>query len=49
MRGMALELRVPGRDLAVVRNTAKKLRPGGVGYYPESNFVHVDMGRVRSW
>ena len=49
MRGMALDLRVPGRDLAVVRNSARKLRLGGVGYYPESNFVHVDVGRIRSW
>ena len=32
-----------------LRKAALQLRMGGVGYYPESNFVHVDSGRVRSW
>jgi uncharacterized protein YcbK (DUF882 family) len=47
--GMAIDIRVPGRPLAVVRDTAKALRAGGVGYYPDSNFVHLDVGRVRYW
>ena len=47
--GMAIDIRVPGRRLAVVRDTAKALRAGGVGYYPDSGFVHVDVGRVRYW
>lgn len=47
--GMAIDIRVPGRPLAVVRDTAKGLRAGGVGYYPESDFVHLDVGRVRYW
>ena len=32
-----------------IRNTALALKAGGVGYYPRSNFVHVDTGKVRSW
>jgi len=47
--GMAIDVRVPGRSLPVVRDAAKELRSGGVGYYPDSNFVHVDVGRVRYW
>ncbi len=48
-RGMAADIRVPGRELAQVREAALALRAGGVGYYPSSGFVHVDVGRVRSW
>ena len=47
--GMAIDIRVPGRALRAVRDTATALRAGGVGYYPDSDFVHVDVGRVRSW
>ncbi|MDH5558052.1 MAG: DUF882 domain-containing protein, partial [Alphaproteobacteria bacterium] len=32
-----------------LRNAAKSLQAGGVGYYPKSNFIHVDTGRVRFW
>lgn len=49
MEGKAIDIRVPGIKLAHLRDTAKALRIGGVGYYPESNFVHVDTGRVRYW
>ncbi len=47
--GMAIDIRVPGRRLRHVRAAALSLRRGGVGYYPRSNFVHVDTGRVRTW
>lgn len=47
--GMAIDIRVPGRPLRAVRDAAKALRAGGVGYYPDSNFVHLDVGRVRYW
>jgi uncharacterized protein YcbK (DUF882 family) len=47
--GMAIDIRVPGRPLRAVRDAAKALRAGGVGYYADSNFVHVDVGRVRYW
>lgn len=48
-KGMAADIRVPGRSLALLRRTAISLKAGGVGYYPDSQFVHVDVGRVRAW
>lgn len=49
MVGQAIDIRIPGRDLQSVRNAALSLRGGGVGFYPASQFVHVDVGRVRAW
>ena len=49
MKGQAADIRVPGSSTKKVRNTARALRVGGVGYYPRSGFVHVDTGDVRSW
>jgi uncharacterized protein YcbK (DUF882 family) len=49
MKGEAIDLCVPGRSLAKVHEAALKLRLGGVGYYPQSDFVHLDTGRVRQW
>ncbi len=49
MDGRAIDIRIPGRSLTDVRNAALSVRGGGVGFYPESQFVHVDIGRVRSW
>ena len=49
MAGAAIDLRVEGRALSAVRLAALSLRGGGVGYYPRSNFVHVDVGPVRHW
>jgi len=49
MQGMAIDIRVPGRELASVHGTALALGRGGVGLYPTSDFVHVDVGRVRKW
>lgn len=49
MDGLAIDIRVPGRKLADVRRAALALKGGGVGYYPASDFVHVDVGRVRTW
>jgi uncharacterized protein YcbK (DUF882 family) len=48
-RGMAVDLRVPGRPLPRLRAAALALQRGGVGYYPDSDFVHIDVGRVRAW
>jgi len=45
----AIDIRVPGRDLTTLRKAALALGGGGVGFYPKSNFVHVDVGRVRRW
>jgi uncharacterized protein YcbK (DUF882 family) len=47
--GKAVDIRVPGIKLEHLRDTAKALKIGGVGFYPGSNFVHVDTGRVRYW
>ena len=49
MDGLAIDIRLPGRDLAKVHRAALALKGGGVGYYPVSNFVHMDVGRVREW
>jgi uncharacterized protein YcbK (DUF882 family) len=49
LRGMAIDLRLPGRGLAAVRDAALAIGRGGVGYYPRSDFVHVDTGPVRRW
>ena len=49
LAGMAIDIRVPGRRLRHVRAAALALKRGGVGYYPHSDFVHVDTGRIRTW
>jgi uncharacterized protein YcbK (DUF882 family) len=49
MEGKAIDIRLPGVALDTVRDSALGLARGGVGYYPDSNFVHVDTGRVRVW
>jgi uncharacterized protein YcbK (DUF882 family) len=49
MEGKAVDIRLPDRSLALLRRSALSMQKGGVGYYPESNFVHVDTGRVRRW
>ena len=47
--GKAMDIRVPGVKLDHLRGAAAALKLGGVGFYPSSNFVHVDTGRVRYW
>jgi uncharacterized protein YcbK (DUF882 family) len=49
MQGKAIDVRLPGHDLAKLRKAALSLKAGGVGYYPKSNFLHLDTGRVRHW
>jgi uncharacterized protein YcbK (DUF882 family) len=49
MQGEAIDIRIPGVSIARLRDAALSLHRGGVGYYPESRFVHVDVGRVRRW
>jgi uncharacterized protein YcbK (DUF882 family) len=49
MQGRAVDVRLSGVALAELRDAALSLRAGGVGYYPDSQFVHLDTGRVRSW
>jgi uncharacterized protein YcbK (DUF882 family) len=45
----AIDFRFPGVDSARIRDIARALQRGGVGYYRQSDFVHVDSGRVRYW
>jgi uncharacterized protein YcbK (DUF882 family) len=45
----AIDLRMPGIDTLRLRKAALALARGGVGYYPHSDFIHVDTGRVRQW
>lgn len=47
--GKAIDIRVPGVPTAHLRDAAMSLEAGGVGYYPKSQFVHVDVGPVRHW
>jgi uncharacterized protein YcbK (DUF882 family) len=49
MRGQAIDLRLPGYSTEGLRRIATGMKAGGVGYYPKSDFVHVDTGRVRYW
>ncbi len=49
MEGKAIDIRIPGVDLKHLQTVAKSLEAGGVGYYAQSNFVHMDVGRVRYW
>ena len=49
IHGMAIDLRLPGHPLRTVQRAALDLARGGVGFYPRSDFVHVDTGPVRRW
>lgn len=49
MQGLAIDIRLPDVDLMHLRDAAISLQAGGVGYYAKSNFLHIDMGKPRSW
>lgn len=49
MDGKAVDIRLPGYDLIQLHQIAVAMRAGGVGNYPASDFVHIDVGRVRTW
>ena len=49
MQGLAMDIRIPGVSTRELREYALSLREGGVGFYPQNGFVHVDVGRVRQW
>jgi len=49
LKGQAIDLKIPHVDLSRVRDVALDLRLGGVGYYRQSDFVHLDSGRLRQW
>lgn len=48
-QGKAIDIYIPGIPLEILRDTAISLRAGGVGFYPSSNFVHIDTGSFRIW
>ena len=47
--GKASDIRIEGVELATLHLAALSLEAGGVGFYPQSDFVHVDVGPVRQW
>lgn len=49
MQGQAIDLFMRGRALRDLRAAALSVKGGGVGYYPDAGFVHIDSGRVRQW
>lgn len=49
LSGRAVDVRLVGQETQQLRKAALALAQGGVGFYPRSNFVHIDTGPVRSW
>jgi len=49
IKGKAVDIYVPNVSIRKLRDVALGMKRGGVGYYPSSHFVHVDVGPVRSW
>jgi uncharacterized protein YcbK (DUF882 family) len=49
IEGKAIDISLPGYELKTLQRAAIDLQRGGVGYYPLSDFVHVDVGRIRRW
>ncbi len=49
IEGKAIDIYIPSVKLSKVRRTALALRQGGVGYYPETGFIHIDSGKLRTW
>lgn len=49
MQGKAIDIRIPGVDIKHLHRGASSLKQGGVGLYSSSDFVHLDVGRVRYW
>ncbi len=47
--GKAMDTTMPGMSMERVRESAARLQMGGVGYYGDTNFVHIDVGGVRMW
>ena len=47
--GKAIDIRLPGCNTRYLRDACISLRSGGVGYYKDSDFVHLDTGPTRKW
>jgi len=48
-KGKAVDIRLPGHSVRHIGRAARTLRAGGVGLYPDSDFVHIDTGPIRTW
>ncbi|MDH4569678.1 DUF882 domain-containing protein [Pseudomonas sp. BN414] len=49
IRGMAADIRIPGVSVERLGKLVRAIGAGGVGFYPSKGFIHVDVGRVRTW
>lgn len=49
MQGRAIDFNIPGYSTSDLHRAARELRAGGVGYYPNASFIHIDTGPVRHW
>jgi uncharacterized protein YcbK (DUF882 family) len=49
MQGRAIDVRLPGFSTRELHGMARRLGSGGVGFYPRSDFIHLDSGPVRCW
>ncbi|MGH8508603.1 MAG: YcbK family protein [Gammaproteobacteria bacterium] len=49
LKGRAIDVRLSDVPTRLIRKAAISLAHGGVGYYPASDFVHLDTGRFRTW
>ena len=49
IEGRAIDVRLTSAKTTALRDAALAMKSGGVGYYADSNFVHIDTGKTRSW
>ncbi|MCQ8103393.1 DUF882 domain-containing protein [Methylomonas sp. SURF-2] len=49
IHGRAVDIRIERFDLRRIHSAAIAMHRGGVGFYPESNFIHLDTGTFRTW
>ena len=49
LHGRAIDIRLPGYSTARLHKLCVGLKTGGIGYYPRSDFLHLDTGKFRTW
>jgi len=49
LRGWAVDFKIKHVSGKAIAEIAKTMQRGGVSYYPSSNHVHIDLGKIRSW